>query len=122
MKKTKRPGTFVKNDPRINRKGRPKNFDGLRELALQIAHEVAKSNGEDVVIDGKKITVANAIMRQWSVSKNPQLQRAFIEIAFGKVPDKVELTGKDGGAIEVEDARASIQRKLARIAAEQDEE
>lgn len=37
-------------------------------------------------------------------------------------PNRVELAGKDGGAIEVADARASIQRKLARIAAEQDEE
>ena len=37
-------------------------------------------------------------------------------------PNRVELAGKDGGAIEVADARESIQRKLARIAAEQDEE
>ena len=81
----RKPGTFVKGDPRINRKGRPKSFDALRELAQQIAHEVAKSGGGDVVINGRKVTVSEAILRQWAGSKNPQLQKAFMEIAFGKV-------------------------------------
>jgi len=97
-----RPGTFTKGDPRINRKGKPRSFDALRELAQQIAHEEAKSGNAPVVIDGHKATVAEMIMRQWASSKNPILQRAFIEIAFGKVPDKTELTGKDGGKIEQE--------------------
>ena len=26
------------------------------------------------------------------MSKNPQLQRAFIEVAYGKVPDNVDFT------------------------------
>ena len=55
---------FVKGDPRINRKGRPKSFDQLRSLAQQIAHEVAKAGGEPVIIDGHSVTVAEAIMRQ----------------------------------------------------------
>ena len=75
---------FKKGDPRINRKGRPRNFDALRELAQQIGHE-------PVTIGDKRLTVTEAILRQWAQSKNPQLQRAFIEIAFGKVPDKVDL-------------------------------
>jgi len=32
-------GHFTKGDPRINRNGRPKSFDGLRTLARQIALE-----------------------------------------------------------------------------------
>ena len=94
-------GGFKKGDPRINRKGRPKNFDALRELALQIAHEVAQSKGECVVVNGKKVTVAEAILRKWASSSNHQLQKAFIEIAFGKVPDITEITGKDGKPIKV---------------------
>ena len=81
-----KPGTFKKADPRINRKGRPKSFDALRELAQQIAHETT-----NVVVDGHKATVAEMILRTWAKSQNPQLQKAFIEIAFGKVPDNLEL-------------------------------
>ena len=90
---TRKPGTFKKGDPRINRKGRPKSFDALRELAQQIAHEPTS-----IIVDGHKVTVAEAILRQWAQSKNPQLQRAFIEVAFGKVPDKIDVTS-DGDRI-----------------------
>ena len=90
---------FVKNDPRINRKGRPRSFDALRDLAQAIAHEEAKSGGQPVVVEGHKATVAEMILRQWAASKNPQLQRAFIEVAFGKVPDNVDV--KNSGAIEL---------------------
>lgn len=95
-------GTFQKGDPRINRKGRPKDFDALRALAQEIAHEKALSGGQPVVIAGHAVTVAEAILRQWAQSKNPQLQRGFIEIAYGKVPDKVEMSGPDGAALRVE--------------------
>ena len=93
-KKKVRGKPFKKGDPRINRKGRPKSFDKLRELARQIAHEVAQSNKQDIVINGHKVTVTEAILRSWAQSKNPKLQQAFIEIAFGKVPNKMELTGE----------------------------
>jgi hypothetical protein len=82
---------FVKGDPRINRKGRPKSFDALRALAQEIAHETAQSGGADVVMNGHKVTVAEAILRTWAQSKNPQLVKSFIEIAFGKVPDNINV-------------------------------
>lgn len=89
---------FVKGDPRINRKGRPKSFDALRELAQQIAHEEARTAGkngqpgEPLIIDGHIATVAEMIMRQWATSKDPRLVQAFIAYAFGKVPENVNLT------------------------------
>ena len=92
-------GRFVKGDPRINRKGRPKSFDGLRELAKQIAHEKAQSNGVDLVISGHKVTVAEAILRSWAKSKNPKLQQAFIEVAFGKVPQRIDQKTEHSGKI-----------------------
>ena len=96
---------FVKGDPRINRKGRPKSFDALRQLAQQIAHEEAKAKDKDtgafvpVVIDGHVATTTELILRKWASSNDPRLQMAFIEVAFGKVPNPVELTGKDGGPV-----------------------
>ena len=75
---------FVAGDPRINRAGRPKFFDQLRKLAITIACEqVTLSNG-------RKISLIEAILRSWTRSKEPALQIKFVEIAYGKVPDKLE--------------------------------
>ena len=97
--KPRKPGTFVKGDPRCWRKGRPKSFDTFRELAQAISHEEAKSGGGQLVINNHVVTVAEAILRQWAQSKDPRLQMAFIEVAYGKAPVRNEITGKDGGAI-----------------------
>lgn len=100
----RKPGTFERGagkDPRINRKGRPKSFDALRSLAQEIAHEAAKKSKEQgggpVVIDGHVVTVTEAIMRQWAMSKDPRLQQKFIEVAYGQVPSVTRLEGQDGG-------------------------
>jgi len=74
-------------DPRRNRKGRPKSFDALRALAQQIARE------EVQMTDGTYMTRAELILRAWTVDKNPLYQKAFLEIAYGKVPDKIDLGG-----------------------------
>jgi hypothetical protein len=100
--KRKPPGRpFTKGDPRINKKGRPKSFDALRSLAVEIAHEVAMSGDAPIVINGHKVTVAEVIMRKWAASGDPQLQRGFVEIAFGKVPSEVQVTGRADAAIPI---------------------
>jgi hypothetical protein len=104
--------SFKKNDPRINRNGRPKTFDAARALAQQIAHETAKVGGADMVIDGHKVTVTEAVLRSWAMSKDPRLQMAFMEWAYGKPPTvtQLEVSGPDDGPIPVElvNYRASI--------------
>jgi|SRR5215471_4135113 len=75
---------FTKGDPRINRGGRPKSFEYFRALAQSIAAKEI-SDGK-----GNVITVGEAILRSWARSKEPQLQRAFIEYAYGKVPDRFD--------------------------------
>ena len=94
-------GPFRKGDPRINRKGRPKSFDQLRSLAQEIAHEAAKQGNQPVVIDGHVVTVTEAIMRQWAMSKDPRLQQKFVEVAYGQVPSVTRLEGQDGGPIQI---------------------
>lgn len=69
-------------DPRRNLKGRPRSFDEVRALAQDLAHED---------IEGTEAIVK--VLRQWRGSPEPTLQKAFVEYAFGKVPDKIEATG-----------------------------
>ena len=68
-----------------------------------IAHEPALDKTGEAILarDGHKLTVAEAIMRQWSTSKDPRLQMMFVEVAYGKVPQPVQHTGGDGGPITV---------------------
>ena len=52
-------------------------------------------------VGDKRLTVTEVILRQWAQSKNPQLQKGFLEIAFGKVPDNMELNQKGEIVIKV---------------------
>jgi hypothetical protein len=96
QRKTATGRPFVKGDKRINRKGRPKSFDKLRELSVSLANEAATALGPDgktripVEINGHAASQIEMIMRQM-MHDNPA---RFIEIAFGKVPDITENKGK----------------------------
>lgn len=83
-KKKPRGKPFVKGDPRCHRAGRPKSFDALRKLAVQIGREI------DPATD---LPTVEKIMRDWSKG-NFNEQKSFIEIAYGKVPDKLEVDGQ----------------------------
>lgn len=78
--KKRKPGTFTKGDPRINRNGRPKAFDFIRSLAQQIAEEVDPNI---------KKTNAEIVLRRLMKDDGAK----FIEVAYGKTPDKVEVSG-----------------------------
>ena len=70
-----------------NPNGRPKSFDQFKALAQEVANE------ELTLGDGRKISVAEAMLRKCAKSNEAQLIKTFFEYAFGKVPDKIEATG-----------------------------
>jgi len=93
-------GRFTKGDPRINRKGRPKTFDQLRRLALSLLNEPAKGpDGQPLAIDGHIATNVEIILR--SAMRHPRFAQWILEVAYGKVPDKVEVSGRDGAPIQI---------------------
>ncbi len=80
---------FVKGDPRCNRKGRPRHFDDFRAFGLKLAQK--KINDPKT---GEELTFAEALIRKMATSDEPALIKLFIEYTFGKVPDKVEMSGE----------------------------
>ncbi len=77
---------FKKGDKRINRLGRPKSFDAVRKLAQKIAAEELNST------DGDVITRIEALLRVMSTSRNPADRKLFLEYAFGKPKEEVDVT------------------------------
>ena len=76
---------FVKGDPRINRKGRPRTFDQLRRLAISILSEPAKGeDGQPIVIDGHIATNVEIILR--TAMRSPRFAQLLLEVATAKCP------------------------------------
>lgn len=93
-----------KRKEHINRKGRPKSFDALRALAQQLAHEAVDTQQG-------KMTAVEIILRQ--MAKDPKQRALFLEYAFGKVPQAVDVTS--GGRSFVIDYSIFNMDELTRI-------
>ena len=82
---------FVKGDPRINRNGRPRVSDELRDLILDVLAEKAKTkDGGAVVIDGHAATNIEVIVRR--MITDPKQFTTLLERAYGKVTQPVNLS------------------------------
>jgi hypothetical protein len=88
---------FKKGDPRINRGGRPRNFDLIHEIAARLCAEPA-----DIEDNPEGITQVEAIMREWLTSKNYHKQLAVIQYAFGKIPEQIEIQKKEPNKVIIE--------------------
>ncbi len=75
---------FVKGDKRINRKGRPKNFDQLRALAQKIADEA-------LLTPEGKITRIEALLRVLTSSRAPADRALFLAYAYGKPREQIDV-------------------------------
>jgi hypothetical protein len=82
--------SFTKGDKRINRRGRPRNIDLVRLMAQPIGNELVPYGP-----DGRMITTVEALLRDWAESDEFKKQLAFVQYAFGKVPDKEVTEDRD---------------------------
>lgn len=78
-------GRFVKGDPRINRRGRPKSFDAVRKLVQKLANE-------DLI--GEDGTLLEKMLRAMLASPNAADRANILAYGWGKVKDEVETTGE----------------------------
>lgn len=108
---------FVKGDPRINRKGRPRVSDELRDLFLDVLHERATTkDGAPVVVDGHVATNVELIVRQ--MIRNPKQFEQVLTRAFGKVPDQTIVNGQISTVgLTLEQWRAERDKRESAVAA-----
>ena len=93
-------GGFQERKHQINRKGRPRTFDALRAVTLDMFSRPAlDGNGKAILIENKPATLIEVVMWKMIHSKDPREVQYAVQVAFGKVPDVQELTGKDGGPV-----------------------
>jgi hypothetical protein len=62
------------------------------------------------VIDNHIVTIIEGIGRSWATSKNGQMQKAFVEVAYGQVPSVTRLEGQDGGPIRTQQVPVDISK------------
>jgi len=87
---------FKKGDPRINRLGRPKNMPELREMVQRILHEKLVDK-----VNGVAMTRIELIARDMAMSKDPRKVQSLLEIAFGKIPQAVDVSLSDKVVVEI---------------------
>ena len=89
--------------------------------AKGITRALRRLLADGMEIDGKHVNITEALARRAVTmalsGKDIRWWQAVIERNEGKVPDKTELTGKDGEPIKVEDGRDRLAEAIQRHAA-----
>lgn len=113
---------FVKGDPRINRKGRPKSIGMLREMAKEIVNEEVEvkgpSKGRGVPRDTIKKTRLQVLMEDWASSPSFSKQRTILELGYGKLDAEIQDENQDMGpfllpALAISPSFSEVYREIA---------
>jgi len=80
---------FKKGDPRINRKGRTPLGTTLAEYLRKIIEETDEGKKQSIADEMMMMAIARAKRGQF------QYWDAIMNRAYGKVPDKVEMTSQE---------------------------
>lgn len=87
------PKEFVKNDPRINRKGRPKKGQTITDEIRKELEKQTKKNGKSI---SKGRAIAKVLV-EMSISKDLQAIKHLMTYIDGLPIEKHEITGAEGG-------------------------
>lgn len=87
---------FTKGSPRINRLGRPKNFDALRSLAKLVLDEKIVSKDGTTAMSRVELMI-----REMASSRDPRKMQSLLDIAYGKVPQAVDVSLSDKVIVEI---------------------
>lgn len=91
------------DDPRRYRGGAKAQagFADLRKMALRVLEETATNKDGTAILrpDGKPMSNAEVVLR--TAMRDPRRALQVLEIAYGKVPQEVQVSGNEGGAIQV---------------------
>lgn len=79
--------------------GRPKDFDQLRKMVLEMGNkeaefEIEVGKGKKKKIQKLKMTMFQRILMDWFSSQSFEKQQSIMQHGFGKVPDAIDITSK----------------------------
>jgi hypothetical protein len=89
---------FDAHPENINKYGIPSDVVTLKKMIQEMGNEtiVVGTIGEGKLKTDIRLTRFERILFDWFESQSFDKQQAIMQYGLGKVPDKVELTGKDG--------------------------
>ena len=93
MPKEAEPHMFKKGDPRINRNGRPRKSDMLKDALLEKWDAPVIGNNGNPILDADGIPLTHGGEVIAKMFKDSKLYPELLNRAFGKVKDETEHSG-----------------------------